>query len=415
MCADTTTPSKTIEIYYFDAGGGHRNAMAAISHLIARTHPEWNVVPVNLQTLLEPIDPVFRVSRQLTRPIKRILPTLAPGRTVEPWQAQDIYNNALKRGVTTGMGAFLPVLQRFISIYSTDIESVLVKHWKDPQTARPDLVISVIPNFNWALFGALRRIHPLVPYVTVITDLVDCPPHFWMEDQDQMMICGTAKAYEQAIATGYYKPENVHLVSGMILRENFYEDIRPEAVTRAGLGLDPDKPTAMIMFGGNGSSRATNLILDQFEKAGLGIQTIVMCGNNNKLLEELDRRPGCKAVGFVTNVADYMRLADFFIGKPGPGSLSEAIHIGLPVIVERNINTMPQERPNTDWVREKGAGIVIRSFRREVADAVRHMLGRLPAYKANIKANIAENRAVYEIVDILGKIMNDDSQPKLDG
>ena len=58
-------------------------------------------------------------------------------------------------------------------------------------------------------------------------------------------------------------------------------------------------------------------------------------------------------VGYTTDVAHYLRLADFFIGKPGPGSLSEALHCGLPVIVTRNAWTMPEERYNTDWVREQ--------------------------------------------------------------
>ena len=51
-----------------------------------------------------------------------------------------------------------------------------------------------------------------------------------------------------------------------------------------------------------------------------------------------------------------MRLADFFIGKPGPGCLSEAVQLGLPVITIRNAWTMPQERYNAQWVREQGLG-----------------------------------------------------------
>ena len=58
-----------------------------------------------------------------------------------------------------------------------------------------------------------------------------------------------------------------------------------------------------------------------------------------------------------------MSLADFFIGKPGPGSISEAVAMGLPVIVERNTWTLPQERYNADWVLERNAGLVLPNFR----------------------------------------------------
>jgi UDP-N-acetylglucosamine:LPS N-acetylglucosamine transferase len=56
-------------------------------------------------------------------------------------------------------------------------------------------------------------------------------------------------------------------------------------------------------------------------------------------------------------------LADFFIGKPGPGSISEAVQQQLPVIVVRNSWTMPQERYNAQWVRENKVGLVLPSFR----------------------------------------------------
>jgi len=397
--------SKTIEIFFFDAGGGHRNAMHALSQLLSHKHPDWTIVPVDLQTLLEPIDPVNRLTRRLTGSLNRLLLPVAPNMKLPPWQAQDIYNSALKRGTTRGLGAILPILQGFVRRYQPEIEQILVDRWRDPATARPDLVLSVIPNFNRVMFCALRAFAADIPYATVITDMVDYPPHFWMEDQDQFVICGTPKAAKQARATGFFSEEKIFEVSGMILKDAFYRPAQPGGPTRTSLGLAEGRPTALIMFGGNGSLRATQTILGQFEKADLGIQSIVMCGRNTRLLESLKGRPGCHPVGFVNNVADYMRIADFFIGKPGPGSLSEAVHMGCPVIVERNANTLPQERANVEWVRDNGLGIVVRSFRADIASAGARMIRDLANYRANIAANIPDNRAVFEITAILENIV----------
>lgn len=381
--------------------------MHALSRLIAVEHPDWTVVPVDLQHLLEPIDPVNQLTRRLTGSLKRLLLPVAPNLRIANWQAQDIYNSALKRGTTRGLGAVLPILQAFVRRYAPEIEGLLVDRWRNPATPRPDLVLSVIPNFNRVMFSALRAFAPDIPYATVITDMVDYPPHFWMEDQDQFMICGTPKATKQARATGFYAENRIFEVSGMILKESFYRPARPDSPTLANVGLVDGKPTALIMFGGNGSLRATRTILGQFDKAGLDLQTIVMCGKNETLLESLAGRPGCHAVGFVDNVADYMRISDFFIGKPGPGSLSEAVHMGCPVIVERNASTLPQERANVEWIRDNGLGIVVRSFRKDIAAAGERMLRDLDRYKANIRANVPENRAVLEIVRILGEILDD--------
>jgi 1,2-diacylglycerol 3-beta-galactosyltransferase len=103
-----------------------------------------------------------------------------------------------------------------------------------------------------------------------------------------------------------------------------------------------------------------------------------------------------------------MSLSDFFIGKPGPGSITEAIAMKLPVIVERNAWTLPQERYNAEWVREKGVGLVVKDFT-QAGEAVTELLE--PARFAQCKANVdaIKNRAVFEILDILEQILHRDS------
>lgn len=400
-----TKRSAVVEIVYIDAGGGHRSAMNALKEVLAERYPGWQIRPLDLQKLLEPIDPIHRITQRITRPLQRVLQQIAPKLALEPVQAQDIYNTALKRGATRGLGAILPILQAFIRHYADELEEILRQHWRRPDQARPDLVVSVIPNFNGVMFRALRDVHPGIPYVTVMTDMVDCPPNFWMEDQDQVMICGTHKAFVQAKASGFYRPGKVFEVSGMMLKKSFYDEPDAPRLTHAALGLSPDRATGLIMFGGNGSLTASLDILERFDKARLDVQTIVLCGNNKKLRDSLQGRAGCHAVGFVQNVADYMRLADFVIGKPGPGSISEAVHMGCPVIVERNAKTMPQERPNVDWILQRGVGISVKSFDRQIVAAVQRMLGDIASYRAAIAANVPRNVAVFEVADHLDRIM----------
>ena len=67
-------------------------------------------------------------------------------------------------------------------------------------------------------------------------------------------------------------------------------------------------------------------------------------------------------VGFTKEVHRLMRAADFMIGKPGPGSIAEAMVRQLPVLIECNSWTLPQERYNAEWVKEKDVGIVLQNF-----------------------------------------------------
>jgi hypothetical protein len=399
-----------IEIFYFDAGGGHRNAMNALKDVLAERYPAWRVKTVDLQELLEPIDLIHKITQKILSPrLRHILKTIVPHLPIRPICSQDIYNAALKRGITRGARTLLALLQIFIEGHAAKIDLLMRSHWQNPQNEKPDLVVSVIPNFNKLIFRALKRVFPYVPYVTIMTDMVDIPPHFWMEDQDQFLVCGTIKAFEQAKKTRFYNPEKLFAVSGMILKSSFYAPSEKASPTHRDIGLLSDLPTALIMFGGNGSS-ISEIIVDQLEKAELGVQTIVICGHNRKLYDSLQGRKNCHAVGFVSNVPDYMRLADIFIGKPGPGSISEALHMGCPVIIECNAATLPQERPNVAWILENSVGIAVKSFKRGIVPSVRSMIDDLESFQRNIKNNIPENRAIYESADILNQILKTASQ-----
>jgi 1,2-diacylglycerol 3-beta-galactosyltransferase len=239
--------------------------------------------------------------------------------------------------------------------------------------------------------------------VTILTDLADYPPHFWIEQQDQYFICGTDKAVEQALSLGH-SIERVFRTSGMILRPKFYDPITIDrGEERDQLGLDPDLPTGLVLFGGEGSS----VMLDIAKQISARAQFIFICGKNQKLAERLRRLPTTfpKYVeGFTSEIPYYMRLSDFFVGKPGPGSISEALAMHLPVIVECNAWTLPQERYNTEWIKEKDIGVVLKSFR-EIDAAVRDLLE--PANFARYRANAAaiKNRAVFEIPEMLDALL----------
>src|SRR5262249_15717374 len=151
-------------------------------------------------------------------------------------------------------------------------------------------------------------------------------------------------------------------------------------------------------------------IVEQVDAARLPLQMILVCGKNEKLAERL--RAGrwsipVNVVGFSREVNRLMRAADFLIGKPGPGSIAEAMISGLPVMVECNSSTLPQERYNSEWVKEKGVGVVVRNFRSDVVGAIKSLFesGQLEGMKRNVSA--LHNRAVFEIPEFLASFLAD--------
>jgi 1,2-diacylglycerol 3-beta-galactosyltransferase len=144
-------------------------------------------------------------------------------------------------------------------------------------------------------------------------------------------------------------------------------------------------------------------ITKKLDAANSGVQLILLCGHNEKLaseLKSLKTRKPIAVIGFVQNVEYFMSLADFFVGKPGPGSISEALQFHLPVIVECNSKTLPQERYNAEWVTENGYGIVVRNFK-DIAPAVKHLLEPAALQEFRKKTSAYSNQALSEVSAIL--------------
>jgi glycosyl transferase family 28 len=378
-------PTRKIHILFHDAGGGHRNAAIALQTICAQQGRPWDVELIQFQELTDHLD----VLRKLTG-----------------IRIQEQYNVILQNGWTLGATQLLRILQLTIRIFHTPMVKLLAKTWRQNPA---DMLISVIPHFNREIYESWSATNPGRPFVTLITDLADFPPRFWIEPiKEQYVIAGTEKAAEQARAMGHDEA-HIFQTSGMILRPDFYQpDDSDPLELRRSMGLLPDLPTAIMLFGGHGS-KVMYEITERLDAAGLQLQLILMCGKNEELANKFRGRRWKMPVhvmGFTKEVPKFMRAADFLIGKPGPGSIAESMVKGLPVLVECNAWTLPQERYNTQWVKEKRVGIVLDNFK-QVVEGVRQMLD--PATLAEFRKNVAaqNNRAIFEIPEILAKLLGE--------
>jgi UDP-N-acetylglucosamine:LPS N-acetylglucosamine transferase len=378
---------KKVHILFHDAGGGHRNAAVALQTILAQQHRPWQVELVQFQELTDKLD----VLRRLTG-----------------IRIQEQYNVILQNGWTLGAKGLLRVLQATIRLFHKPLVRLLEDFWRNNPA---DLLVSVIPHFNREIYESWNKVCPGRPFVTIITDLADFPPHFWIEPiKDQYIVAGTERAVEQAKAIGH-DDAHIFATSGMILRPDFYlPDNSDPLALRAELGLQPALPTAIVLFGGHGSKVMFD-ITERLDAANVPVQLILVCGRNEALAAKLRARKWhmpVNVLGFTKEIHKWMRAADFLIGKPGPGSIAEAMVRNLPVLIECNSWTLPQERYNAEWVLEKRVGLVLKNFK-EVVSGVQQMLE--PANLAEFRKNAAAQniRAIFEIPEILAKLLGEPS------
>ena len=360
----------TVDIVYFDAGGGHRATANAINQQLIELG--WQVNTINLRDVLDKIDPINN------------------------WfgiKVEDFYNKYIGTGLTYGSGPMLRILQSAIKLFNKRIEDAIFDFWL--KRGPSDLVVSVIPNFNKQLYNGIKRAYK-IPYVTVMCDLADCPPHFWMESQDQYMVCGSDKAWYQAKDVGY---ENIRILSGMIVNPKFYNNRKSSDISTTGI----------VSYGGMGSSNILD-IARMINRSPLRnkLNMIFICGKNEKVFKKLCNEKldyYHELFGFTDQLPMLMDRSSFFIGKPGPGSINEALVKKLPVLVEDSKATMVQEQYNIEWILKYGFG---EKFKLGDVETFDNFILNLNKYKYNVGRY--NNKAVFEISEILTDILTKENR-----
>ncbi|WP_051470321.1 glycosyltransferase [Fischerella sp. PCC 9605] len=371
-------------------GGGHYATCNALRSIIEQQQLPWQLHVIDVDETVKHL-----AEQNQIVDIYKALSGMTGG---------ELYNRMLKSGWTWLHPLLLLLNQLLIRLnYDTGVK-IFAEYWHQQQ---PDLVVSLLPLYNKILWESLQKGKPGTPVVTIPIDLVDSPPGFYIEPKTgNYVVCGTQRAVEQARGLGV-EEERIIKTSGMVVHPRFYEPMKGDRATeRQRLGLDPDCLTGLVLFGGFGSKLmleiAKHLLCFQQK-----LQLIFICGRNEELALALRQSQGLQkrfVTTFTEDIPYYMHLSDFFIGKPGGASISEALVMKLPVIVECNAATLINERYNANWIQHKEVGLVIRSFR-NIAQALEKFLQ--PEHFARYRANVAalNNRAVFEIPDILHQIL----------
>jgi 1,2-diacylglycerol 3-beta-galactosyltransferase len=371
-------------LFTIDAGGGHRAAACALAAAAEETKAAFRLRVESFQQVLAELDILERVT----------------GVSIE-----DGYNLILRERWNAAMVPLLRLMHAAIRVRRRAIVRTLAAWLR--QQPRPAAIVSVIPNFNGVIRDAIREAIPGTPLVVVLTDFADFPPRFWIEPGLDRVVVGSDEARAQALAIGI-PPERVSRVSGMVMHPRFYRAGGPavRGRVRGELGVREADFAVTLLFGGKGSPEMGPLA-ERLLAADPAFRVVAICGDNPALFESLaplEGRAGGRLVrlGFTDRVADLLAASDLLVTKPGPGSLSEAFHQRVPVIVTRNVHTIPQERFNTDFVRDRGLGLVV-SRTRDIPAAALRLFRDVPG-RAAIRERLAalpENRAVYEVVDIV--------------
>lgn len=372
---------RKIIILYNEAGGGHKAAALALREVLLQQQ-EYDI------ELLNP----YRDFGADIDILKKLIKT----------PAEDVYNKV----VSSRSGAMFSLLiigflfKLNLAVFNKKITNEFKKLWLRKQ---PYAVISVTPFINKYVARSIMQLPEKIPFITLVTDYSECMRGVWLVSGNQNVICPSKRIVRQALKRNISR-HHIHRVSGMVVDPKFYlQGVADKNGYRNKLGLEEHLFTALVTFGSHGTKDILQ-IAKNLCGSEIPLQVIFICGNNQKLQTKLNDLPvdyHKVVLGFVSNMQEYMRAADFMVGKPGGLSISEAAVSGLPMIIKCNIFTLLQERYNAKWVEEHGIGINVRNFA-SIRQQVAEIYDNLSDYSANFKK--LDNNAIFEVPKILANI-----------
>jgi 1,2-diacylglycerol 3-beta-galactosyltransferase len=359
-----------------DTGGGHRSAAEAIIAALAQEYPDRYTV-----TLVD----VFK--RAAIFPLNYAPETYLPLTTYLEWlwgSGFRISNNRIATRVTA------PYLR--LSILR-GLRAIL-------REQQPDLVVSTHPIFVALARRALRDIRSHAPFITVVTDLFDAHG-FWFDPEVDLCIVPTEGA--RRVAQRFGMPDEKLRVVGEPVSLKFSDNTLTQTQARQKLGLDLERTTILLIGGGEGMGPLYRIAC-ALDKERLPIQLIVIAGRNQALYDKLRAATWqipVRVEGFVTNMPEWMRAANLIITKAGPGTISEALACGLPILLS---GFLPgQETGNVTFVEQNGVG-VLRKKPDDLARTLRDWLtpGNDALAQMSARAQeLARPRAALDIAQIL--------------
>jgi 1,2-diacylglycerol 3-beta-galactosyltransferase len=277
------------------------------------------------------------------------------------------------------------------------------------QQVRPDIVVSVHPLATAPASDALdemsragaRRLAEPLPLVVVVTDMVTIHPA-WAAPRAEAVVAATEKAKKTLVQFGV--PEERISVLGLPVDARCAETTASRQDLRRQLGWDEGRFAVLLVGGGEGAGGLEEQVAAIAETTQ-GLQLAVVAGRNEHLCERLRGRDWgltLHSYGFVQNMPDLMRAADLLVTKAGPGTISEALVCGLPMVIT---SALPgQEEGNVGYVVDHGAGL-LGTTSTELAQIVKRLSGDSGAGELSALAQAANRLAKPNAADDIARLI----------
>lgn len=314
-------------VFYSDYGDGHRHAAEAIAEAIRAREASVEVAVLDFMRETHPfLHPLMR--RSFINTLKYF---------------PDMYRFAYQR---TRAQSDAPLLDWFTSMGERRMLQYIAQ-------TMPDVVVSAHPFAAQGMAYLRREGWLAVPAITVITDHSD--HRYWLAEGTSLYLVGSEMVRARLVAHGV--PETDVVVTGIPVSLKFMQAPSSQEARRA-LEIPPERKVVLVMGGGLGMIDNAIQLLKAL--GALDVEVLFITGRNVRLRKEAEKMTARKRLrariyGYVEEMERFMAAADVIITKPGGLTTTEALALGLPLVL---YSPLPgQEEDNAAYLISHGAAV----------------------------------------------------------
>ena len=369
---------KNIIIVTASMGSGHNKAANAVAEAIKRKYPA-NKIDV--------VDFMSTETAYFNSLVKDIYLKMLD-------HTPSVYEFFYKFTADAGKGSMLQTV--FAHAMKKDMKELINKY-------AADMLICTHP-FPVAAASYLKQTGGInIPIITVVTDF--CFHQFWFYKNIDIYFVASEQLKSDFVKQGL--PEQKIFATGIPIGYNFSLEYDKNELMHK-FKLDKSKPVALLMGGGLGLGGVKDALL-QLEELKNELQILVITGANVSLWSELNEyaqhsKHKIAVWGYSHNVQELMAVSTFLISKPGALTISEALAMELPMILQ---NPIPgPEADNAKFVSQNGAAVWVK-HQDTLGAAIREILSDttiLPRLKNNAK-RLKKVSAADNIADITADML----------
>ena len=370
---------KKILYLYSDTGGGHRSAATAITHAVEHLYKDKYAQ--EMIDVFATCSGFLNIFAKLYGPVIKFYPKM--------WGQLYYWLDDEKKLETLEKMAGPFILKELTELINQKL---------------PNVIVSVHPMINHLTARAIKESGKKIPFVMVVTDPVTLH-RAWVTPGVDLCIVATPEARELALKYGM--PANRVKVIGMPIDPKFFLKDKEKEEARKKDKLKPKTFTILMMGGGEGAGKMYEII-KELSAQKLKVQLIVIAGRNKSLETKLKQNKSkfnlpIRVYGFTDQVHEIMAESDLIITKAGPGTIAEAMAMGLPIIITSWIPG--QEEGNVEFVVRENVGRVSKDPAR-VVEIVKELMStnEFQELKKNIE-RVSRPKAAVEIANEISRYL----------